>query len=300
MTLVVETGAGVRGANSYVTVEYVTNYLTARGRASENDWVNLPVAAQEAALISATDYLDTRFGLKFKGRPSLEFMEVKAKGLIVFSAQPQDGDSFQLGDEEWTFLSAVVEQPYVVLIGNTAETTAQNLTAAINGAAGAGTTYSKGTPPSRHATASEGSGVVMLTASAAGSGGNSTILTGSVTNATLTSFSGGVDGGIQPLAWPRSNAYDQNGSLIKGIPDSLKRSVSEYAVRASDSALLPDPVSDSGGDVIKRREKVGPIEEEVEYSAGSTGSQTFKPYPSADRLLTPLLLGSSGGGVIRA
>lgn len=298
MSLVVETGVGVRGANAYVNAAYVTAYLTARNRQTENSWSTAGTAQQEAAIVAATDYVDKRFSHRFKGLPAVTLDESYATATLTFAGLPVDAETFTLGDETWTFVSALSGATYEVLIGASATATAANLEAALNGADGAGTLYGLATPQSRHASASAALGVLTLTALAPGTSGALTVLTGSVTNVTISGFSGGLDGGIQPLSWPRNYAYDEQGSLIAGIPDRLKMAVSEYAVRAVSATLLPDPTVDPyAGSVQARTEKVGPIEESYEYVAGTVGKITFKPYPAADKLLRPLLLGS--GGVIR-
>ena len=51
------------------------------------------------------------------------------------------------------------------------------------------------------------------------------------------------------------------------------------------------------GQVIFKREKVGPIEEETRYREGGAIAIS-KPYPAADRLLRDLL--NLSGGLVRA
>jgi hypothetical protein len=300
MALIIETGAGVRNANAYVNAAYVTSYLTARNRQTENGWAAATDAVKEAAIVAATDYVDKRFGHRFKGVPKVTFDETYAEAELVFGGNPDPADELTLGDDIYTFVSSLSGDPYEVLIGASATTTVLNLEAAINGAAGAGVAYGLGTAQSRHASALAAGAVLTLTASAPGTSGALSVLEGPVTNVSITGFSGGKDGGIQPLCWPRTGAYDQTGTEILGIPDRLKQAVSEYAVRASADILLPDPTTDPyGGRVNQRTETVGPITESVRYDSGTVGTVTFTPYPSADKLLTPLLLGSGNGGVIR-
>lgn len=299
MSLVIETGVGVRSANAYVNESYVTTYLTTRGRETENSWSTATTAVKEAAIVSATDYIDKRFGSRFKGSPKTTFEEELATATITFAGLPLDSETLILGDETYTFVSSLSGSAFEVLIGASAASAADNLAAAIELSTGAGTFYGLGTAQSRHATATSLAGVVSLVASAPGVYGALTVLTTSATNVTVTAFTGGRDGGVQPLSWPRSYAYDKFGNLITGIPANLKNAVSEYAVRAVASTLLPDPTSDVfGGRINKRLEKVGPIEEAYEYDLGTGGTVIFTSYPSADKLLSPLLLGSSGG-VIR-
>lgn len=300
MTLVVETGVAVRGANAYVNVAYVTAYLTARNRATENSWSTAGTPTQEAAIIAATDYVDKRFGNRFKGLPAVSLTETLATAEVTFTGVPTAADTITIGDETYVFVASLTGAVNEILIGATAAACAENLAAALNGGDGAGTTYGVGTPQSRHVSATAAAGVLALTATAPGAQGSLTALSEALDNATIISpFSGGVDGGLQPLSWPRNYAYDDRGQPISGIPERLKQAVAEYAVRATGSALLPDPTVDTyAGSLNRRKEKVGPIEEEYEYVPGSTGMRIYKPYPAADKILRPLLLGS--GGVVRA
>lgn len=103
----------------------------------------------------------------------------------------------------------------------------------------------------------------------------------------------------QPLAFPRQNLY-VGCKLYEGVPDELKRAVFEYAKRVLQGAddgngdLMPDGEDrdESGAIVLKKFEKVGPIETETEYLAG-TGSEV-RSYPSADKWLLPFIRGTSG------
>lgn len=300
MALIIETGVGVRNANAYVNSAYVTSYLTARNRQTENSWSTSSSTIQDAAVVAATDYVDKRFGPKFKGVPKVTFDETYAEAEMEFGGLPDPADELTLGDDVYTFVSSLSGDAYEVLIGASATTTCQNLEAAINGAAGAGATYGLGTAQSRHASALSAGAVLTLTSLAPGASGALSVLQGPVTNVTITGFTGGKDGGIQPLCWPRTGAYDQTGVEVLGIPDRLKQAVAEYAVRAVASILLPDPTTDVyGGRVNSRTETVGPISESWKYDAGTVGTVIFVPYPAADKLLRPLLLGSGNGGVIR-
>jgi hypothetical protein len=300
MSLIIETGAGVRNANAYVNIAYVTAYLTARNRQTENSWSTSTSTIQEAAIVAATDYIDKKFGPRFKGLPSVVFDETYATASLNFTGIPGANETLVLGDDTYKFVTSLSGAAYEVLRGASGALTAANLEAAINGVAGAGVAYGLGTPQSRHSTATLAGVVLTLTAKAQGSSGALTVLQGPATNVTTNQFSGGSDGGLQPLCWPRTSAYDQQGNEILGIPDKLKQAVSEYAVRAVAESLLPDPTVDPyAGRVSQRTETVGPIIESVKYDSGTVGTMTFTPYPSADKLLTSLLLGSGSGGVIR-
>ena len=63
MPFLVETGAGVGSANSYVSVAYADAYFSDRGR---TDWTGSD-SVKEKALVRATDYLDQRFAHRWKG-----------------------------------------------------------------------------------------------------------------------------------------------------------------------------------------------------------------------------------------
>jgi hypothetical protein len=88
----------------------------------------------------------------------------------------------------------------------------------------------------------------------------------------------------QALSFPRSYLYDLAGNAISGVPARLEAATAEYAQRALVAALAPDPVfDDTGTTVMRKREKVGPIETDISYTGG--GPSTFRPYPMADALL---------------
>lgn len=60
MALVVENGDGLPNAESYISVDDATAYLTAIGEGTE--WSALSVAEQEAALRLATSWIDGHYG----------------------------------------------------------------------------------------------------------------------------------------------------------------------------------------------------------------------------------------------
>ena len=132
----------------------------------------------------------------------------------------------------------------------------------------------------------------------------------------------------QGLEWPRLSAFDQDGFLLTSIdevPRQLQKAVAEYALRALICGVLaPDPLppvpkqdlTDSSGtrntDVVtgeiqRKRERVGPLEEETWYQtqsqviaknlgAGATGVKSslvndfvIPEYPEADMWLEELL-----------
>jgi hypothetical protein len=107
-------------------------------------------------------------------------------------------------------------------------------------------------------------------------------------------FKGCVEFEDQFLSFPREGLYNSNGTKITGIPALLKHSIAEYSKRALSNDLITDPVTDSSGlRVKKKREAVGPIETEIEFS-DSYGVQSFQSYPAADSLIYGYLNSSQG------
>lgn len=101
----------------------------------------------------------------------------------------------------------------------------------------------------------------------------------------------------QELEWPRLDAVDRNGfEQEDNVPTVVKQVTAEYALRALDGSLMPDPSLDDNGKFITyKREKVGPLEEETRFSE-SRGYRTLRPYPYADRLMSNsgLVVGAAG------
>lgn len=294
MTLTIETGAGVRGANAYAPTAYVTTYLTNRGR--ETAWSALAAAEMEDAVIAATDYIETRWGGKFLGQREFEFTETSSTGSIVFAGLPSTTETIVVGDQTYTFISALTGVVNEVLIGADAAGTASNLyDALVADADGDATTYGTGTPANPHVTPVLATATITLTATADGISGDYTVLTTSATNTTANALSGGIDGGSQPLSFPRLYLRDRGGNLVCGVPMRLKQAMAEYADRARVELLSPDPAGDdTSGSVIRLKEKIGTLESDVTYSEGTYLQGSLKPYPAADRLLLEYLPMSGG------
>lgn len=98
----------------------------------------------------------------------------------------------------------------------------------------------------------------------------------------------------QALEFPRVFCDSEDPQM----PVKMKQAVAEYAVRARVAKLAPDPTVDAtGGTVISKKEKVGPLEEETKYSDTQT-VRSFTAYPAADMLLRGLT-SAFGRSVIR-
>ena len=110
-------------------------------------------------------------------------------------------------------------------------------------------------------------------------------------------FMGSREFSTQPLSFPRVGLYSRDGVLITGIPDRLKWAQAEYALQANSRELfLTPPATTTGGQVLRLREVIGPIETEVEYAAGGATS-VAQEFPVADSWIKEYL--TPGGGVIR-
>lgn len=91
-----------------------------------------------------------------------------ARATLTFTDQPEADETVTIGDAVYTYVAALSEDsgdavPYEVLIGGSAEASRDNLVAAINAAAGEGTTYGTGTEahPDVTATASSTDAIIV-------------------------------------------------------------------------------------------------------------------------------------------
>lgn len=64
MAIIVEDGTGKPDAVSYIGTSFADSYHAARGR---TDWGLLDLGLREAACVRATDYIELRFGPRFRG-----------------------------------------------------------------------------------------------------------------------------------------------------------------------------------------------------------------------------------------
>ena len=101
------------------------------------------------------------------------------------------------------------------------------------------------------------------------------------------SYRGNRMGNIQGRLFPRSNAKDNSGFLIEGIPDELIRATCELAGRAISGPLSEDVAR--GGMVKRKREKLEGLEEETEYFDGAAIETR---YGVVDKILAEILDGT--------
>lgn len=141
----------------------------------------------------------------------------------------------------------------------------------------------------------------------------------------------------QALDWPRSDAFDRSGFQMTGtddVPRQLQKACAEYALRAAICGVLaPDPLlpvpkqsMESGeeedrvpaqsGEVSRKSEKVGPIEEETWYDNAASSTElaqgaksvqstlvndfVIPEYPEADLWLEEILKPAHSGVLRRA
>jgi hypothetical protein len=292
MTLSIETGAGLRGSNAYVTEAFVDAYLTELTREAENSWSTATTPEKEAAIIAASSYIDNRWGPRFKGVRQKYFNGLNAQAILSIDGVPTAEDTVTLGALTYIWKAALstlgIDE---VVIGATAAESADNLMAAINGNVGFGETYSANMIVNDSAVAGleDGSTTsIILTAATMGTSGNDTALSESGTQTSVTvAFVNGTENAPQAMEFPRTGLYDQDGKLVVGIPLNLKKAASEYAIRQHSAELFLDPsVDESGRAIVAKKEKVGPIEEATEFTEGAALDYLVKPYPAADKLLT--------------
>ena len=115
----------------------------------------------------------------------------------------------------------------------------------------------------------------------------------------------------QELCWPRLNVLGGNLLDCKfnewgddEIPSWILDATFEYALaHINIGRLLPDPVVIDTGDrrIRMKREKIGPLEEEVRYSDTRSPS-TLKTYAQSDRIIlqSGLAINTGGTRTIRA
>lgn len=103
-------------------------------------------------------------------------------------------------------------------------------------------------------------------------------------NATWGNFYRGKRAGyVQGLMWPRTDALDEEGYPLPGVPPELQTAVAELAARAVSDALAKDY---DRGDMVASKQ-VGPIR--IQYEPGAPAQKT---YGMIAWMLAPILDGS--------
>lgn len=158
------------------------------------------VVKERSYMVGATP--DNPFGFRGLDPATFEVSDgagTPAGGLVTFAGTADADDTVTIGSVTYTFKTSVATTANEILIGASAAATASNLAAAINNGVGSGTLFGSSTVVHPTVAASATTGVVSLTAKAAGTAGNSIGLSKvgtdiSVSGATLTggSASGGA------------------------------------------------------------------------------------------------------------
>lgn len=146
---------------------------------------------------------------------------VSARGTLTASANPSNNDSVTLNGKIYTFQSTLTDVDGNVLIGAAASDTIENLVAAVNLSAGAGTAYAASTTihPTMTAVVGQADTVVFI-AKTAGVAGNAltTVASGTGLSFGAATLEGGLDG---VAAQHRVTALTLNsgaqGYLIQGV-----------------------------------------------------------------------------------
>lgn len=140
------------------------------------------------------------------------FAGVKATGTLTVTANPTAAETVTIEGKVYTFRASLAScSENDVLIGATASDSLDNLIAAINGAAGSGTTYCASTVAHTQVTAAAGAGDTMdVTANWVGTSGNTVDTTEALVNgswgaATLT---GGTDFVLNLIFIGRGHTWD--------------------------------------------------------------------------------------------
>jgi hypothetical protein len=109
-----------------------------------------------------------------------------ATGVLTFSGVAQNNETVTIGGQTYTFKTALTsaEAANEVLIGADQDASLTNLTNAVNGGAGAGTTYGSATPVNAMVTgvADTGANTLTVTAKKAGAAGNAIATTETMAN----------------------------------------------------------------------------------------------------------------------
>jgi hypothetical protein len=278
MSMIVEDGSGIYEANSYAGLSYAHSYLHHRNRHSS--WDAASSVIREAALIAATDYIDKRFGAMFLGSKKYLDLSVAASNYLQFASQPTNGNTITIGSVTYTYVSNNPNGNDIQIGSNVSTTIGLTLTAL-------------STHPQVDAKAAGSTSIIVRNKL---TGEQPDVLCSAISNHISWDYDklvGGSDSLEQTLEWPRVDVFSRAGVPLMSVPEKLRQATVEYAVRALNETLMPDPaVGETGQDIRRQFEKVGPIETEVVYS--NSVKQIFKKFPAADRLLSELI-GANGG-----
>lgn len=107
MAFTPEDGSGVAGANAYIEVTYADDHHGDRGNTA---WAAGAAGDKQSAIIRATDYVDKRFGRRFRG-----FRQSRTQGLEWPRLSAFDNDDFLWQEIPDPLKKAVAEYALIAL-----------------------------------------------------------------------------------------------------------------------------------------------------------------------------------------
>lgn len=141
------------------------------------------LADGETITIGTKGYTAEEILTDFDGNFFIE-PDATADETLTLAENAADTNTVTIGSHVYTFQTSLVDEPDNVLIGANASDSIDNLIAAINGAAGEGTTYGTGTVTNTDVTAAVGAGDTLdATAILAGTVGNNVATTDTLAGA---------------------------------------------------------------------------------------------------------------------
>lgn len=199
---------------------------------------------------------------------------VAATGVLTLTGLPLAGETVTIGSTVYTF-RATVPAAFDVLIGANASDSLDNLIAAINAAAGAGSTYGTGTTGHPTVGAAAGTGdTVDLTADTAGEAGNAIATTETLTNGSFGATT--LTGGAEANEWEgaasdyQGDAYGTNTS-IHGL---LVNCVSGKVV-VSNSTSLVIPVTAGSKALISCTTAISELLATLTFTAAAADTEVY-------------------------
>lgn len=187
----------VGGDPLYASVELLLNFDDVDNTdQSSNAFVGVLMNAPEVLFPADSVAYQTISSLDPDDNNFVEAALVPAVGTLTLTGQPLDTETVVLGATTYTFQTVLVDVADNVLIGATASDSLDNLRAAVNLEAGAGTLYGTGTVANLSANLSDLPGdQILATALAAGAAGNTITSTETLTNGSWSAATllGGLD-----------------------------------------------------------------------------------------------------------
>jgi hypothetical protein len=213
MTIVVEDGTGIFNANGYISLAYASEYLSLRGRSLENNWAGRSISDKEAAIISATDYIESRWAPHFRGKKRFVGSD-RYRATFTLSAVPSTGDKITVAGVDYVYGGGVE-------IGQDISLCLDALSEAVNGD-GVFSTYRDLLDKlvfEYRAPGISGNGVQVSSNFSSGVWSSGTLI-GSLSNS-------------QPLSFPREFLYGPSGEEIVGVPEEIMKATAEYAISSA-------------------------------------------------------------------